>query len=70
MLPGAWFFVDPNWARLQRLAVQDLTVGAATAPPILHPGIQNTLHSWALPALTGMPPRRFRSQITPPRCQS
>jgi WD40 repeat protein len=31
-----------------------LTVGAGTGPPILHPGVQNTLHSWALPEWTGV----------------
>lgn len=54
MLPGAWFFVDPNWTRVTTFSGPDLTVGAGTLPPILHPGVQNTLHSWALPDWTGV----------------
>lgn len=54
MLPGAWFFVDPNWTRVTTFSGPDLTVGAGTGPPILHPGVQNTLHSWTLPDWTGV----------------
>jgi WD40 repeat protein/class 3 adenylate cyclase len=54
MLPGALFFVDPNWTRVTTFSGPDLTVGAGTGPPILHPGVQNTLHSWALPDWTGV----------------
>jgi len=54
MLPGAWFFVSPNWTRVTTFSGPDLTVGGGTGPPILHPGVQNTLHSWALPDWTGV----------------
>ncbi len=54
MLPGAWFFVDPSWTRVTTFSGPDLTVGAATGPPMLHPGVQNTLHSWAFPDWTGV----------------
>jgi WD40 repeat protein len=60
MLPGAWFFIDPSWTRVTTFSGPDLTVGASTRPPILHPGVQNTLHSWALPALTGVATAPFQ----------
>jgi hypothetical protein len=55
ILPGAWFFVDPNWTHVTTFSGPGLTVGASSGPPILRPGIENTLHSWTLPAMTGMP---------------
>jgi WD40 repeat protein/transcriptional regulator with XRE-family HTH domain len=55
MLPGAWFFVDPNWTRVTTFSGPDLTVGAGTGLLILRPGIQNILHSWALPDWKGVP---------------
>lgn len=54
-LPGAWFFIDPEWTRVTTFTGPDLTVGAGSGLPILRPGIQNTLHSWALPAWTDVP---------------
>jgi WD40 repeat protein/class 3 adenylate cyclase len=55
MLPGAWFFVDPNWTHVTTFSGPDLTVGAGTGLLILRPGIQNMLHSWALPDWTSEP---------------
>jgi len=55
ILPGAWFFVDPNWTHVTTFSGPGLTVGAGSGPPILRPGIQNTLHSWDLPAVMGKP---------------
>jgi WD40 repeat protein/transcriptional regulator with XRE-family HTH domain len=54
ILPGAWFFVDPNWTHVTTFSGPGLTVGAGSGPPILRPGIQNTLHSWDLPDRTGV----------------
>jgi WD40 repeat protein len=54
ILPGALFFVDPNWMHVTTFSGPDLTVGAGTGSPILHPGVQNTLHSWDLPDGTGV----------------
>ena len=55
VLPGAWFFVDPSWTHVTTFSGPDLTVGAATGLLILRPGIENTLHSWALPTMMGLP---------------
>ncbi|MEP6896722.1 MAG: hypothetical protein ABI986_14045, partial [Chloroflexota bacterium] len=52
---GPGFFIDPNWTRVTTFSGPDLTVGAITLPPILRPGVQNTLQSWDLSAQINVP---------------